>query len=148
MKKSLLVASLAVISANVLGMSPFENNNLNGNNHWHTLTPNSSPKNDSDSIKQIQESIQHFLNGDLSANDTKKLVNLMYTRVSATSTKIQDNVQNFLNGDLTEKKTNELVNMLYMQITAPEKNQQVITSRQSRELVGCEQSQRLPITFT
>jgi hypothetical protein len=125
MKKSLLVASLAVISANVLGMSPFENNNQNGNNHWHTLTPNSSPKNDSDSIKQIQESVQNFLNGDLSVNETKKLVNMMYTQISATSTKIQDHVQDFLNGDLTEKKTNELVNMMYTQITATEKNQEL-----------------------
>ena len=46
MKKSLLIASLAVISMNVLGMHPFENNNRNGNNPKYALTPDSSPRSD------------------------------------------------------------------------------------------------------
>ena len=39
---------------------------------------------------------------------------------------------------------------LYPHMTSPDNGttKGVITSRQSRELVGCEQSQRLPITFT
>jgi len=64
-------------------MSSFDNNNQNRNNPKRALTPNSSPKNNSDSIKQIQESIQNFLNGDLSANETKKLVNMVYDQIIA-----------------------------------------------------------------
>lgn len=126
-KKSLFLAGLAVISMNVLGMNPFENNNRNGNNPWHTLTQNSSPRNNSNLIESIRESVQNFSNGNLSRNETNKLVNMMHTQLCATSTKIQESVQNFHNGDLTEKETNELVNMMYTQISASEKNQQVST---------------------
>lgn len=42
MKKSLLIASLAVISMNVSGMHPLDHNNPVGNNPGHMLTPDSA----------------------------------------------------------------------------------------------------------
>lgn len=86
MKKYLLIAGLAVISMNVLGMNPLENNDQNGSNPGHLLTPNSSPNRNSNSIESIQESVFKFSQGDLTENETKKLVNTMFSLITSQET--------------------------------------------------------------
>ena len=55
MKKSLFLAGLAVISSTVLGMNPFEKKNQSGNNLRHMLTPDSSPRSNSETNRSLEE---------------------------------------------------------------------------------------------